>query len=823
MGIFQNLKDALLGSPAPGSGWAQQLVAAFETEVLSTPLEWRGGGGRLEQLDAGRRIVACVRADWVELVAVVFHRLKQLQEQERGRVMRSDRPADMQLWRRGWALKDLLTFLLRPRLPFTDEGLAAVIDFYAANIDYLRHLPFRALLRQAKYIEGGPSKRLAASMEALWRAMGHNADANHAATFAQRVLAEAEADGPVLLDSTWSEQVRAMVDGLPEAAQPAARRALALACGARSSSKPSRTLINAARSLIGSEPALAPRMLEWVEAYAPYPNDRDPNEDAIRALIWMLATGEGAVVAAGIGRYCERCFKKIPNLGAPSAKLGNAAIQALALLGGPHAVAELTRLKKRIRYHQAVERIETALTEAAAQLGMSGAELEELAIPSYELSASGERRLPVGDGAAIIRVAGTRDVALTWTRADGRETASVPKALKETAPDAVAAARKLRKEIEDTLAGQAGRLEALYLTDHAIPFDRWRERYLAHPLLAGLTRRLLWRFEVAGQRITGLPRDGAIEDVGGRPIGETQCTAALLWHPLHSSADHVLAWRQRLATLGITQPFKQAHREIYVVTDAERQTDTYSNRFAAHILRQHQFKALCDQRGWRYHLMGPWDSHNTPTRLLSDRRLAVEFWVEGVEGEDRIGVYPFVSTDQVRFVDVQSGEMPVMHVPPLLFSELMRDVDLFVGVASVGNDPQWGDRGPEQFGGYWTRYAFGDLSQSASTRAEVLATLLPSLAIAERCELQDRFLAVRGNLRSYKIHLGSGNILMAPNDQYLCIVPSRGLADRNPGQERLVLPFEGDLMLSVILSKAFLLAADDKITDRSILQQINRR
>jgi hypothetical protein len=38
----------------------------------------------------------------------------------------------------------------------------------------------------------------------------------------------------------------------------------------------------------------------------------------------------------------------------------------------------------------------------------------------------------------------------------------------------------------------------------------------------------------------------------------------------------------------------------------------------------------------------------------------------------------------------------------------------------------------------------------------------------------------------------------------------------------LVLPFEGDRMLSIILSKAFLLAADDKITDPAIVNQINR-
>ncbi|MFI7642506.1 hypothetical protein [Nonomuraea sp. NPDC049400] len=71
-------------------------------------------------------------------------------------------------------------------------------------------------------------------------------------------------------------------------------------------------------------------------------------------------------------------------------------------------------------------------------------------------------------------------------------------------------------------------------------------------------------------------------------------------------------------------------------------------------------------------------------------------------------------------------------------------------------------------------------------------------------ELTDRFLRVRGQLRTYRIHLGSGNILMEPNDAYLCIVPGR---DRSASS--VLLPFEEDGgMLSVILSKAFLLADD---------------
>ena len=48
---------------------------------------------------------------------------------------------------------------------------------------------------------------------------------------------------------------------------------------------------------------------------------------------------------------------------------------------------------------------------------------------------------------------------------------------------------------------------------------------------------------------------------------------------------------------------------------------------------------------------------------------------------------------------------------------------------------------------------------------------------------------VRGDLRTYKIHLGSGNILMEPNDQYLCIVPAQR---RGADRRRVFLPFEGD-------------------------------
>jgi hypothetical protein len=149
-------------------------------------------------------------------------------------------------------------------------------------------------------------------------------------------------------------------------------------------------------------------------------------------------------------------------------------------------------------------------------------------------------------------------------------------------------------------------------------------------------------------------------------------------------------------------------------------------------------------------------------------------------------------------------------------------VDLFVGVASVGNDPTWGDHGARhRHLDYWHDYAFGGLSGSAQARRQILEGLMPRLAIADRCSFSDRFLVVRGQRRTYKIHLGSGNILMEPNDAYLCIVPARGQAGSGAA-EKVFLPFEGDHTLAVILSKAFMLADDQSITDPTILRQLGR-
>lgn len=79
-----------------------------------------------------------------------------------------------------------------------------------------------------------------------------------------------------------------------------------------------------------------------------------------------------------------------------------------------------------------------------------------------------------------------------------------------------------------------------------------------------------------------------------------------------------------------------------------------------------------------------------------------------------------------------------------MFSEAMRDVDLFVGVTSIAADPDWTDRGEDRHAVYWRTTTFGALTASAEVRREALERILPRLKIAGRCSLDGRFLSVRG-------------------------------------------------------------------------------
>jgi hypothetical protein len=574
----------------------------------------------------------------------------------------------------------------------------------------------------------------------------------------------------------------------------------------------------------------------------------EENADALRGLLWLIPLLSGReemtrlVTAVALSAYT-----KIPGIGPRAVKVGNAAVYCLSQMVSPEAMGQLAVLKVRVRFGTAQKEVEKAFDAAAAELRLPRDQVEEMSVPACGFEEVGLREEILGSYRAQIAVTGSK-AELRWFDAQAKQLKSVPASVKSAHAEAVKELRGDLKDVQSMLSAQRDRIDALFLAQKSWPVRIWRERYIDHPLVGTIARRLIW---LAGDTPV-LAVDGAVTDMDGKKLDLPPDHQIRLWHPVERGVAEVLALRKRIESLGIVQPFKQAHREVYLLTDAERRSASYSNRFAAHILRQHQFNALCGARQWRNRLRLMVDDEYPPaTRELPNRNLRAEFWIEGAGDEygrdtNESGVFLRLVTDQVRFYRTGAATnmahaggggyrtraggpgdgnvnepAPLEEIPALVFSEVMRDVDLFVGVASVGNDPTWQDGGPGgRYVEYWRSYSFGELSATAISRREILEGLIPRLKIAKQCSLFDRFLVIKGSRRTYKIHLGSGNILMEPNDQYLCVVPD---AHARMSNDPIYLPFEGDSTLSIILSKAFLLSEDHKIKDATINKQIDSR
>ncbi|SEF89574.1 protein of unknown function [Actinacidiphila yanglinensis] len=396
-------------------------------------------------------------------------------------------------------------------------------------------------------------------------------------------------------------------------------------------------------------------------------------------------------------------------------------------------------------------------------------------------------------------------VPLSVERA-GKRLASVPEQVRQDA--AYAGIRTVQERLREQVRRlRSGLIEPLVADGDLLDADAF-DRLLALPAARSLLSALVLR--TAGGDLGLLDLTGPVPALAGLdgtrvPLGpaadeggeRTRVGAA---HPLDLVARGVLAaWQREIVARRIRQPVKQVFREWYRLTGAERESGTWSARFAGRTVDGPVASRLLAARGWR---VSPGEGQTFATRRLGGCHAVLRF--------DELGHFlaegPAV-TGPTGFVDAVGGPghrrtlgaaVPLAEVPALALSEAMRDVDLVVSVAA---------REPA---------AASPSESAASARAALLAALVADLGL-DRVTVDGRFARVRGTRADYRVHLGSGSVHVEPGG-HLCIVPA-GLT-REPHRD-LFLPFaDDDAPTSVILSKVLLLADDARLTDADILRQI---
>ncbi len=554
----------------------------------------------------------------------------------------------------GHHLRPILSVLLRRELPFDLDSLTALLTSirYFDNHYSHQYVPVQAILRcVARYIEknGLPDalrKDLLDMCVQLKR--GHykpnwgardiyapTSDESKAVSTIEALLGprQVSIDIAELLTSQepWAAVARKDIEALPPALRVRCD-ALLLHLRNASGSKPTQKWLKEASVLVDSfglttfrnylttwlplvhlsrEDLPAPVSIQVTEDLVHTPVDQNRlitanNQIILKGLAWSASQFSDPEVAAALGDLGETCWKKIKDHGPRSKLVGNAVLWSLSAIGTDHAIAQLTRINSKLKHASARKLADKAMNRIAESTGQSREDLEELAVPTFKMNTDGSIANNIAEFSCSLSITPQFTAEITITDAAGKARKSIPAVLTLN-PDFKALKRTL-KELNDLLPSQRLRIESLLrLPERSWTFRDWNARYVLHPLLRQIAHRLIWQFTTDGESSSAMLLNGVLTGAHNVAIpAATAQTRVQLWHPCTASPEEVRAWRTFLETHRITQPFKQAHREVYLLTDAERRTETYSNRFAAHIIRQHPFAALCALRRWQHTQIAGW-------------------------------------------------------------------------------------------------------------------------------------------------------------------------------------------------------------------------
>lgn len=285
-----------------------------------------------------------------------------------------------------------------------------------------------------------------------------------------------------------------------------------------------------------------------------------------------------------------------------------------------------------------------------------------------------------------------------------------------------------------------------------------------------------------------LTDEGLVDDLGNvLPVKPDD--RILIAHPFDLYASgRWHEYQKLLFEKKIRQPFKQVFRELYLKLEEELDKDDSRLFSGNQIQPQKTVGALKNRRWVADYEDGLQKIYYKENIVACIYAMADWFTPSDIEAP---------TLEWVVFSDRKTGEVKkIKEIPDVIYSEVMRDVDLAVSVAHAGGvDPE--------------------TSHSTIEMRRTIAECNLDLFKIRNVRLEGNHALIEGKLGQYSVHLGSGVVHQIGNSM-LSVVPVH-----SQHRGRIFLPFiDDDPKTAEIMSKILLFAEDTKIKDPSILSQI---
>ncbi|MGC5702210.1 DUF4132 domain-containing protein [Pseudomonas sp. NFXW11] len=218
-------------------------------------------------------------------------------------------------------------------------------------------------------------------------------------------------------------------------------------------------------------------------------------------------------------------------------------------------------------------------------------------------------------------------------------------------------------------------LESALWHPFELSFSNWREQLADSAAGSPLAHSLLWiAHPDQGPSRSFLPTaDGQALDPWGQPLSLDASCRISLWHPLAVTEAERHAWKALVSAHRLKQPLRQVFREYYLPSPQELESSS-CQAFVGHSLSIRPLIGLARREGWKI------DDDGSLCRDLGDIRVTFAVGAElypGLQGHCLSGSASFARRTQKHWQPVL-----LKSLPPQVFSEACRAIDLLVSVSS---------------------------------------------------------------------------------------------------------------------------------------------
>ena len=479
----------------------------------------------------------------------------------------------------------LVQAIARKTLPMSEEDirriLAAMFDANGLAEDQAYFYPIKYLLNQIKKQHPSPSETLKSSLKTACDQyqklvekiqFGFDRKAVGQVVVAFNELMGEEGQTAFPYDDDFAAYANPQLAALSAPEQKAWTKIITLALTANAA-KPSEKYLKDSKALIDELGAdKFKKMLHgWInfirtaddivtertvtpyygESYT-YPETHFPieniNQTVFKGLIWMCAHFHDTATISAIADLALHSYEKVPDVGARYQAIGNACFYTLYRSKGLDGIAQLTRLRLRIKFSNAQTAISKYLDAAATERGVSRSQIEDMAVDDFKLQ-NHSRDYAFNDYTCRLVITGVGKSELLWFKPDGTPQKTVPSFVKDDFAAKLKKIKVTQKNLNAQLTAQRDRLDQMLRSDQRISREHAEQYYWQHGLMSYLTRPLIWQFfqnENDENSIAALWLKGQWVDEHGAPIDVSGCLSVILWHPALANRQSIENWRKLL-------------------------------------------------------------------------------------------------------------------------------------------------------------------------------------------------------------------------------------------------------------------------------------